>query len=63
MWCCGILTRVNRRDYNMIKVDMKQEESFIACGESYLTEEILKKHLWNPETPKNIRGGRMYGDT
>ena len=28
-----------------------------------LTEEILKKHLWNPETPKNMRGGRMNGDT
>ena len=47
----------------MIKVDIKWEESFIACVESDLTEEILKKHLWNPETPKNIRGGRIYGDT
>jgi len=28
----------------MIKVDIKWEESFIACGESDLTEEILKKH-------------------
>ena len=26
----------------MIKVDIKWEESFIACGESDLTEEILK---------------------
>ena len=47
----------------MIKVDIKLEESFNACGESDLTEEILKKHLWNPETPKNMRGGRMYGGT
>ena len=48
----------------MIKVDIKWEESFISCGESDLTEEILKKHLWNPETPKNyMRGDRMYGDT
>ena len=52
MWCCGIVTRINRRDYKMIKVDIKWEESFIYCGESDLTEEILKKHLWNPETPK-----------
>ena len=36
----------------MRKVDIKWEEFFIACGESDLTEEILEKHLWNPETPK-----------
>ena len=48
----------------MIKVDIKWKESFIACGESDLTEEILKKHLWNPDTPKKyMRGDRMYGDT
>ena len=52
MWCCGIVTRVKRRDDKMIKLDIKQEELFIACGESDLTEEILKKHLWNLETPK-----------
>ena len=34
------------------KVDIKWEESFIACSESDIIEEILKKHLWNPETPK-----------
>ena len=45
MWCCGIVTRVKRRDGNMIKVDIKWEESFISCGEIYLTEEILKKTL------------------
>ena len=54
MWCCGIVTRVKRRDNKMIKVDIKLEEYFIACGESDITEEILKKHLWNPETPKKI---------
>ena len=52
MCCCGIVTRVNRRDNKMIKVYIKWEESFIACGESDLTEEILKKHLWNLETRK-----------
>ena len=52
MWCCGLFMRVKRRDHKMIKVDIKWEECFIACGESDLTEEILKKHLWNPETPK-----------
>ena len=52
MWCCGIVMRVKRRDDKIIKVYMKREESFIACVESDLTEEVLKKHLWNPETPK-----------
>ena len=52
MWCCGIVTRVKRRDDKMRKVDIKWEESFIACGESDLTKEILKKHVWNPETLK-----------
>ena len=45
MWCCIIVTIFNRRDNKMIKVDIKWEESFIACGESDLTEEILKKTL------------------
>ena len=36
----------------MIKVDIKWEEYLIDCGEIGLTEEILKKKLWNPETPK-----------
>ena len=52
MWCCGIVTRFKRRDDKMIKVDIKLGESCIACGESDLTEETLKKHLWNTETPK-----------
>ena len=63
MWCCVIVMRVKRRKYKMIKADIKWKESFIACGESDITEEILKKHLWNPETRKNMRGGRMYSDT
>ena len=48
----------------MIKIDIKWIESFIACDESDITEEILEKHLWNPETPKKyMRGDRMYGTT
>ena len=42
MWCCGIFTRVKRSNDRMIKVDIKWEESFIDCGESDLTAEILK---------------------
>ena len=52
MGCCGIVTRVKRRDKKMIMVDIKWEESFRSCGESEQSEEILKKHLWNPETLK-----------
>ena len=63
MWCCEIVTRVKRRDDKMIKIDIKWEESFISCGDSDLTQEILKKHLWNMKTLKNMLGGRMYGDT
>ena len=63
MWCCGIVTRSKRRDDKMIKVDIKWEESFISCGESDLTEEILKKHLWIRRRRKNMCGGRMYGNT
>ena len=47
----------------MIKVDIKWEEYFIACGESDLTEEILKKTCGIWRRRKNMRGGRMYGDT
>ena len=36
MWCYGIVTRVKRSDDKMIKVDIKWEEYFIACGESDL---------------------------
>ena len=50
MWCCGIFTRVNRRDDKMIRVDIKWEESFIACGESDLTEDIIKNHSGEAKT-------------
>ena len=63
MWCCGIVTRVKRRDDKMIKVDIKWEESLIACGESDLTEEILKNTCGIQRRRKNVCGGRMYGDT
>ena len=62
-WCCGIFTRVKRRDDKMIKVDIKWEESFIACGVSDLTEEILKNTCRIRRRQNNMRGGRMCGDT
>ena len=39
------------RDDKVIKVDIKWDEQFVACGESDKMEEILKKRLWNPRTP------------
>ena len=63
MWCCGIATRVKRRYGKMIKVDIKWEEPFIACGESDLTEEILKNYCGIRRRRKNMRGGRIYGNT
>ena len=45
MWCCGIVTRVKKREDKIIKVDIKWEDSFISCGESDLTEDFLKKTL------------------
>ena len=63
MWCCGIVTRVKRRVNKMIKVDIKLEESFIDCVESDITEEILKNTCGIRRRRKNMRGGRMYGDT
>ena len=63
MWCCKIVTRVKRRHDKMIKVDIKWEEPFIACVESDLTENILKNTCGIRRCQKNMRGGRMYGDT
>ena len=40
------------REDKVIKVDIKWDEHFFACGESDKMEEILKKHLWNPSTPR-----------
>ena len=52
MWCCGVVERVNTRDDKVKKVDIKWDEQFLACGESDKMEDILKKHLWNPSTPR-----------
>ena len=62
MWCCGIVKRVKIRYDKMIKVDIKWEECFIACGESDRTEDILKKRGIR-RRQNNMCGGRMYGDT
>ena len=36
-----------------IKVLVKWEKEFLDVGENEVGEEILKKRMWNPETPRN----------
>ena len=43
---------MKKRDDKLIRVDIKWDEQFVACGESDKMEEILKKNLWNPSTPR-----------
>ena len=42
MWCCGVVERVNTRYDKVIKVDIKWDEQFVACGESDKIEDTLK---------------------
>ena len=42
IWCCGVVEIVKTTDYRLIKVDIKRDEHFVACGESKKMEEILK---------------------
>ena len=41
MWCCGVVNRMKTRYDKLIKVDIKWNEQFVACGESEKMEEIL----------------------
>ena len=34
IWCCGDIERVKRRDDEVMTVDIKWDEQFMACGES-----------------------------
>ena len=43
--------RVKNRDGKVIKVDIKWDEQFVACGESDKMEDILN-FFWNPSTPR-----------
>ena len=60
MWCCVVFEIVKTRDDKVIKVYIKWDEQFFACGESEKMEEILKKHLWNTSTPRKrgVEAGR-----
>ena len=58
MWCCGVVERVNTRDYKVIKVDIEWNEKFVACGESDKMEKILKKNCGILAHRGMGRGGR-----
>ena len=51
MWCCGVVDRVKTRYDKVIKVDIKLDEQFVACGESE-NGGYIEKHLQNPSTPR-----------
>ena len=34
MLCCGVVERLKTRDDKVIKLDIKWDEQFVACGES-----------------------------
>ena len=42
MWFFGVVERVKTRDEKLIKVDIKWDEQFVACGESDKMKEILE---------------------
>ena len=52
MWCCGVVEIVKTRYEKVIKVDIKWDKHFVACGEREKMEGALKKHLCNPSTPR-----------
>jgi len=52
MWCCGVVQRVKKMCDKEIKVLVKWEEEFLDVGENEVGEEILKRRMWNPETPR-----------
>ena len=52
MWCCGKVTRVRGACDEEIKVVVNWDKEFVACGENKISNEILKKGLWNPEKPR-----------
>ena len=63
MWCCGIVDKVNKRDDKVIKVEIKWDEQFVACGESEKMEEILKNVCGILEHRVKRCGDRMCDNT
>ena len=63
MWCCRVVQRVNTRDEKVIKVDIKWDEQFVACGEGEKMQEILKNICGILANQGKGRGGRMCENT
>ena len=51
MWCCDVVQRVKKMCDEEIKILVKWEKEFLDVGENEVGKEILKKCMWNPETP------------
>ena len=59
MWCCGVFERDNTRDYKVIKLEIKLDEQFVACGESDKMEEIFNFFVESQNTKEmNVEAGR-----
>ena len=52
MWCCGKVKHVRGTDNKEVKVKVNWDKEFVACGQNKISEETLKKGLWNPEKPR-----------
>ena len=52
IWCYDIVERVKTGDNKAIKVDIKWDEKFVACGESNKMEEISNFFLCIPSTTR-----------
>ena len=63
MWCCVVVDRVKKRDDKVIKVYIKWDEQFVACGESDKMEDILKNICGILSHQGKGRGGRTCENT
>ena len=52
MWSCRVVEELKTKDDKVIKVDIKWDEQFFACGESEKMEGMLNCFLWNTSTPR-----------
>ena len=52
IWCLVIVLKVNNRDEEQIKANIKWDTAFIGQEEADESEEKLKKNAWNPEKPR-----------
>ena len=63
MWCCGFFERSKTRDEKVIKVDIKLDEQFVACGKRENMEDTLKNICGILSHRGKGRGGSTYENT